>query len=129
MKSNHSIQFVAFVLIAILSVSTPVCFASGKQNTKEIQTDLSQPSQSFYSAPVERLGSGFSNIVYGPLELIYQFKEEIKRTDPIRGTVPGVIRGVSWFAAREVVGVFELVTFFLPLKPHLEPFNTDWLHI
>ena len=127
MKSNHSIQFVVLVLIAILFVSTPVCFSLEKQNAEETQADLSQPSQSFYSAPVERLGSGFANIVYGPLELIYQFKEEIKRTDPVRGAVPGVIRGVSWFAAREVVGVFELVTFFLPLRPHLQPFDTDWL--
>ena len=68
------------------------------------------------------------NIVTGPLELIYQFKEEIKRTDPLRGAIPGVFRGVTWFAVREVVGVFEIVTFPIPWKPHLKPFDTDWLH-
>ncbi len=125
----HSIRFFALVLIATLFVSHPICFALETQKVEETQSDLSQPTQSFYSAPVERIGSGVANIVYGPLELVYQFKEEIKRTDPVRGAVPGVIRGVSWFVAREVVGVFELVTFFLPLKPHLTPFNTDWLHI
>lgn len=128
MNSNHSIRFFALVLTAALFVSLPICFAL-EEKSIETQPDLSQPRQSLYSAPVERIGSGVANIVYGPLELVYQFKEEIKRTDPIRGAVPGVIRGVSWFAAREVVGIFELVTFFLPLDPHLEPFNTDWLHI
>ena len=94
---------------------------------EETHPDLAQPSQSIYSSPVQRLASGFGNIVYGPLEIIYQLKEEMKRTDPIRGLIPGVLRGVSWFGAREVVGVFEIVTFFLPLQPHLEPFSTSWL--
>lgn len=128
MKLNDSTRFFAPVLIAILFVSTPV-WSAPEKNVEETQPDLSGPIQSFDSDPVERLGSGFANVVYGPLELIYQFKEEIKRTDPVRGAVPGVIRGVSWFATREAVGMFELVTFFRPLKPHLEPFDTDWLYV
>ncbi len=107
-------------------------FASGcarfsKQKPGE-KPDLSQPRQSFYSLPLERFNSGVMNIVTGPFELLYQPKEEIKRTDPLRGLIPGVVRGVTWLGVREAVGVFEIGTFLLPFKPHLKPFDTDWLH-
>ena len=125
-KLNH---LFAFILIILLSCSTSVFSAPlEKENIKTSSANLKQPKQSFYSSSIERLGDGFADIVYGPLELIYQMKEEIKRTDPVHGFVPGLLRGVSWFGAREVVGAFEIVTFFLPLKPHIEPFNTDWFH-
>ena len=104
------------------------CARFSKQKPGE-KPDLSQPRQSFYSLPLERFNSGVMNIVTGPLELVYQFKEEIKRTDPLRGAIPGVVRGLTWFAVREVVGVFEIGTFCLPFKPHLKPFDTDWLHV
>src|SRR3990167_5433815 len=94
------------------------CMHFSKQKPGE-KPDLSQPRESFYSAPVHRLGSGFANILTGPFELVYQFKEEIKKSNPIYGTLPGVIKGVTWFAMREVVGVFEIVTFFVPWEPHL----------
>ena len=104
------------------------CMRFSKQKPGE-QPDLSKPMDSFYSAPLDRLSSGFANILTGPCELVYQFKEEIKRTDPIRGTLPGVIKGVTWFAVREVVGVFEIATFFIPWKPHLHPFDTEWISL
>jgi putative exosortase-associated protein (TIGR04073 family) len=119
MKPNRLIRF-SVILMIVLSLSSPAF-------SEEKSVDLSQPSQSFNSSPVERIGDGFANIVYGPFELIYQLKEEVKRTDPVRGFVPGLFRGISWFATREVVGIFEMVTFFLPLDPHLEPFDTSWL--
>ena len=116
---------VTFILCGIFFMTG--CTRFSKQKPGE-QPDLSQPRQSFYSAPIERLNSGFMNIVTGPLELIYEPNEEIKRTSIVRGLLPGVIRGVTWFGVREIVGVFEIVTFIVPWKPHLKPFNTDWLH-
>ncbi len=129
MKFNSMSKLFVLVLILLLFVSTSAFCALEKEKMEQTPVNLSQPKQSFYSAPIERLGDGFSNIIYGPLELVYQMKEEIKRTDPVRGVIPGLLRGVTWFGTREVVGVFEMVTFFLPLKPHLEPFNTDWIHL
>ena len=102
------------------------CMHFRKQKPGE-KPDLSQPRQSFYSAPFERLNSGFMNMVTGPLEVPYQFKEEIKRTNWITGLLPGVVRGVTWFALREVVGAFEIGTFWLPLKPLLQPYDFGWL--
>ena len=125
MKLNHYVCLFA-ALMLIFSVSA---YAVEKERIDQTPADVTKPTESWYSAPLDRLGSGVGNIVYGPLELIYQTKEEIKRTDPVRGMVPGIIRGVTWFGKREVIGVFEVVTFFLPIQPHLEPFNTNWLHV
>ncbi len=125
-NQKRKFNFIAAALCFLFFASGCARFSKQKPGEKP---DLSQPRQSFYSAPLERLNSGFMNIVTGPLELVYQPKEEIKRTDPLRGLIPGVVRGITWFAVREVVGVFEVVTFPIPWKPHLKPFDTDWLHV
>ena len=104
------------------------CTRFSKQKPGE-KPDLSQPRQSFYSAPLERLNSGFTNILTGPFELINQPRIEIKSSDPIRGFIPGLFKGVTWFAIREIVGAFEIGTFIIPWKPHLKPFDIDWLAI
>lgn len=122
---KKKINFIAVALCFLFFTSSCTRFSKQKPGEKP---DLSQPRQSFYSAPLERLNSGFMNIVTGPLELIYQPKEEMKRTDPLRGLIPGVVKGVTWLVVREVVGIFEIGTFILPFKPHLQPFDTDWLH-
>ncbi len=88
-----------------------------------------QPTIDYPSAMLERASSGLTNIAYGPVEVIYQLKEEIKRTDPLRGLIPGLGRGVGWLVVREAVGVFELVTFYLPYKPVLKKFDTDWIYL
>ena len=81
------------------------------------------------NASMERLSNGAMNILYGPLEIPYRLKEDIKRYDPIRGLIPGVLKGTGWFVAREVVGVFEVLTFYLPNhKSALPPFDTDWIY-
>ena len=124
---NRKKEFNAIVLTLCFLLFASGCTRFSKQKPGE-KPDLSQPRQSFYSAPLERFNSGVMNIVTGPLELVYQPKEEIKRTDPLRGLIPGVVRGVTWFAVREVIGIFEIVTFPIPWKSHLKPFDTDWLH-
>ena len=86
-----------------------------------------QPTESRSSAMLERASHGFSNIIYGPIEIPYQLKEEVKRTDPVRGLIPGVVRGVSWMCAREAVGFYELFTFYAHGGPKLKDFDTNWL--
>ena len=124
--TNHRKPF-AYVGIMILSLSFMTGCMHFRNQKPDEAPDLSQPRQSFYSAPLDRLNSGLMNIVTGPLELVYQLKEEIKQKNFIVGLFPGVVRGISWFASREVIGAFEVGTFFLPLKPHLAPFDMEWL--
>ena len=121
---KKEVHFIAVALCFLFFASGCTHFSKQKPGEKP---DLSQPRQSFYSAPIERLNSGFMNVLTGPFELVYQLKQEINRTNPARGLVPGLFRGVTWFAVREIVGVFEMATFMIPWKPHLKPIDTDWL--
>ena len=98
-------------------------------NTAPQTVTQTQPTIDYPSAVLERAGSGLANVAYGPLEVIYNVKEEIKRTDPLRGLIPGLGKGTGWLVTREAVGVFELVTCFLPYKPVLKKFDTDWIYL
>ena len=124
-RTQHQ-KWTSVFLILCCTVSLASCVRFSKQKPGETP-DISAPRQSFYSAPLERLNSGAINIATGPLEIIYQTKEEIKRTDPIYGFIPGIVKGVTWGLIREVVGVFEVLTFFAPWKPHLKLFDTEWI--
>ena len=128
MKANLNRVF-QFVLVLVLTFSISGFAEVEKVKIEETPNELKHPTESVYSSPAGRLGSGFGNILYGPFELPYQIQQEITRTDFFRGIIPGVLRGVSWFGAREVVGVFEIVTFFLPLRPHLDPFDASWFSV
>lgn len=106
-----------------------LCFITGSFGFAADESQPTTSSENRSSQSVERLSKGFSNVVYGPLELIYQTKEEIKRKDPLRGLIPGLFKGIGWFVAREGVGLFQMVTFYLPgLGPELKDFDTDWLY-
>ena len=115
-------------LLCIFAANLAFAFRAEVQPIEQTSADMTEPTQTYFSSSMERLGSGFENILFGPLELPYQFKEEVKRNNYVRGLPMGLARGTTWFVAREVVGVFELVTFFVPLKPHLDPIDTSWLH-
>lgn len=91
--------------------------------------DLSAPHQSYYSAALSRLNSGFVNIVTGPIELANHVRAEIQNSDPLQGFLPGAVKGITWFGIREVVGAFEVVTFLIPWKPHLKPVDLEWVSV
>ena len=121
-KRSHFFMAIALCFLILSSG----CTRFSKHKVGETP-DLSQPRQSLYSAPVTRLNSGFMNVLSGLLEPVNQMREEVKRTNPIRGFIPGAMNGVAWLMVREAVGIFEILTFYLPLEPHLDPINIEWL--
>jgi putative exosortase-associated protein (TIGR04073 family) len=82
-----------------------------------------------FNASMNRLGSGFSNVVFGPLELLFRLHEEMKAHNPVRGLLPGLVKGMTWFGAREAVGIFEIGTFGTGQQSHLPEIDIDWLHV
>lgn len=70
---------------------------------------------------LRQLGRGANNVLTGALEIpanILQVKEE---DGDLAGLTYGTLRGTYRCIVREVVGVFEIVTFPVGFKPIVEP--------
>lgn len=79
-----------------------------------------------------KFGRGVANIVISPGELYTQPILLAKDNDTPTAIFGGLLKGVSMWIAREVVGVYEVVTFPIPVpkgyRPIIEPATTftDW---
>ncbi len=65
--------------------------------------------------PIEKLGRGIANVAFGPLELLMKPYDVANDEGNIPALTFGVLRGVVYTIAREVVGVVDVVTFLAPL--------------
>lgn len=88
---------------------------------------LLSPQKSLFAADdaIVKLSRGLVNIVSGPGEIINQLGQSWERKGYSMGTVDGIIRGGCWWGLRTAAGVYEMVTFPIPLPknygPVLEP--------
>ncbi|MFA7255613.1 MAG: exosortase system-associated protein, TIGR04073 family [Candidatus Omnitrophota bacterium] len=79
-----------------------------------------------------KFGRGMANIVISPGELYTQPLLLSKTSEPSIAAFGGLFKGLSMFIAREVVGIYEVVTFPIPnfkgYGPIIEPATTftDW---
>jgi len=126
---NNKLRWVSWIgMIGFISclVLEPLVFAQEKEAETTQETKATQESAG--NRMLKRASHGISNMVYGPLEIPYQMKAEIKRSDPVRGFFPGLVKGVGWSIARNAVGLFEVLTFFREDEPALPEFDTEWLY-
>ncbi len=65
--------------------------------------------------PVEKLSRGIANVAFGALEVPMKMWDVNEGAGGIAGLTYGTLRGVTFFIAREVVGVVDIVTFPFPL--------------
>jgi putative exosortase-associated protein (TIGR04073 family) len=65
--------------------------------------------------PIRKLGRGFSNALFGICEVLIQPYKVNEKEGGIAALTYGVFKGVFYFIGREVVGVFEIITFPIPL--------------
>ena len=83
-------------------------------------------STSFAGNPLKKLGRGAANIITSPYEVIYRIGEVNKESGPVAAVTWGVLNGAYRFALRAVVGVYEVITFPLPILPNdYEPIIKD----
>ena len=68
-----------------------------------------------------KLGRGLGNVIFGVSEILYQPAElgKVERW-PI-AILGGIPKGVFYAVARELVGVYEVLTFPVPVPPNFEP--------
>ncbi|MFW5996612.1 MAG: exosortase system-associated protein, TIGR04073 family [Verrucomicrobiota bacterium] len=73
-----------------------------------------------------QLGRGISNVAFGIFEVPANIYETTKNEGDAAGATTGVLTGLLRFGTREVVGVFEIVTFPVGMKPIIKPaYPTD----
>lgn len=62
-----------------------------------------------------KLGRGVAAVAFGALELPIKVMEVNFEEGSIPALTYGVLEGVGWFVVREVVGVVDILTFYMPL--------------
>ena len=93
MRGSHGSKFAAAVAIVALAGAMMVPATAEAQSAKE------------------KFNRGFSNLALGFLEVPGTIKEEAAASNPVQGLVVGLIKGSFRFLRREVVGVYEIITF------------------
>lgn len=77
-------------------------------------------TDTFAGDPIRKLGRGISNVAFGALEVPIKIYDVHEEEGGIAAATYGTLKGISYFVAREVVGVVEIVTF-----PVMLPGTTD----
>jgi putative exosortase-associated protein (TIGR04073 family) len=73
----------------------------------------------------KKLGRGACNILMCPVEFPSQIADTNKTDGPAAGLTYGVIKGIYWTLVRGVVGVYEVVTFPIPVPCNYRPILTE----
>lgn len=71
--------------------------------------------------PARKLGRSLSNITLGVLAVPGHVVETTRERGPFMGATWGLVKGVAYMTATEVVGVFELVTAPFAVPPEFKP--------
>lgn len=70
--------------------------------------------------PIEKLGRGVTNTATGWLEIFKEIKRYSEKSD-MAGYITGSFKGIFKAVGRTLVGVYDMVTFPLPLPRRYEP--------
>ena len=97
MKFKTAILMAAFAVVSVVAVPTARC-----SDTEGIPQ-------------VRKLGRGIANVGLGALEIPIRAYDVNEEYGGIASVTFGVLEGVCYCVAREVLGVVEIVTFLIPL--------------
>jgi len=78
-------------------------------------------SNTTFGRQLHKLGRGIVNTFTGILEVPKRIAQVWRDTDPVTGAVVGTIEGLGWAVARTATGVFDVVTFPIPIPANYEP--------
>lgn len=82
-------------------------------------------SVAFADGPVKKLGRGLANIVTCPLEILKGISDANTESGPIAAGTFGVLQGIFNTGLRAVIGVYEVVTFPIPIPRDYSPILTN----
>ncbi len=95
--------FIFLILIAPFFLSS---------STASARVDLETPDNAWV-----KLGRGLVNIVSCPWEIVYQMIEMEKSERRPIAAVGGFFKGLAYMPVRLLAGVYEVVTFPIPIPP------------
>ena len=80
---------------------------------------------SYADTPIKKLGRGFANIFTCLLEIPKRISDANAESGPIAAATFGFLNGLFQTCIRGVVGIYEVVTFPIPLPSRFGPVLTD----
>ena len=105
-------------LLALLVFSLPLMAAE-----VEIQGE---------GTPQRKLQRGFLNVALSPIEISNELSKEVRNDTAPPSWFAGLGRGSIYAVGRALVGVYEMVTFPIPLPAHYKPVlqpEFAWQHL
>jgi len=91
--------------------------------TPLVRADTDQPPSGHNA--LRKLGRGFSNVLFGIVEMPNQYTKAVSDHGGAAGITYGVPKGFARWIGRELTGVYEIVTFPIPFprgyKPVMKP--------
>lgn len=82
-------------------------------------------SVAFADGPIKKLGRGLANVITCPLEILKGISDANTENGPIAAVTFGLLKGIFNTGVRAVIGVYEVVTFPIPLPRDYSPILTD----
>ena len=104
-------RWVWVALIVGMSIGVPIGWAD-------------EHTLGYAEGTTRKLGRGICNVATGPLELIRKPSLVNQQDGGLAGATIGIVQGIWATVAREVVGVYEVATFFLPIPRGFHPIVT-----
>ena len=75
--------------------------------------------------PLKKLGRGICNVITCPFELFLQSSRVNNSDGAMAALTYGILKGVAMTGLRAVVGVYEVVTFPIPVPKNYGPILKD----
>jgi putative exosortase-associated protein (TIGR04073 family) len=79
----------------------------------------------YCDGPIKKLGRGVCNILFCPVELFMQISNVNRCDGPMAGITYGVAKGIVMVLVRGTVGVYETMTFPIPMPSCYRPILTE----
>jgi len=79
----------------------------------------------FADDALKKLGRGTANVATCPIEIVYRIGEANKESGPFAAVTWGLVNGVWRTVVRAVVGVYEIVSFPVPIPADYKPVIDD----
>jgi len=107
---------IAFILMAVQAqAEEKECVQRGEWINSNVYEDNA------FVLAFDKLGRGVLNTAFGVVEIPKQIVKRANDTGCASGYISGIFVGTGYFLLREMAGIYEIVTFPIPVPGHYAP--------